>query len=110
MTAEVYMDMAHVYMKMSDIPETVKVLEKALVINEAEKGVSSPDCGKLNLNISGLYAQMGKFDRSLEFSKVALDIFEPHDVTYSQEMLESTYMCARSADSLGDDAGKLLYA
>jgi len=55
MTAEVYMDMAHVYMKMNDIPETIKVLEKALVINEAEKGEMSPDCGKLNLNISGLY-------------------------------------------------------
>ena len=37
MTAEVYMDMAHVYMKMGNIGETVKVLEKALVINEAEK-------------------------------------------------------------------------
>jgi len=38
MTAEVYMDMAHVYMKMSNLTETVKVLEKALVINETEKG------------------------------------------------------------------------
>lgn len=31
-------------------------------------------------------------------------------MTYSQELLESTYMCARSADSLGDDVGKLMYA
>jgi hypothetical protein len=49
MTAEVYMDMAHVYMKMSNMGETVKVLEKALVINETEKGSTSPECGKLNL-------------------------------------------------------------
>jgi tetratricopeptide (TPR) repeat protein len=110
MTAEVYMDMAHVYMKMSDLPETIKVLEKALVINEAERGEMSPECGKLNLNISGLYAQIGKFDRSLAFSKIALNIFEPHDVSFSQELLEATYMSAKSCDSLGDDSGKLFYA
>ena len=54
MTAEVYMDMAHVYMRMNDPNESVKVLEKALVINEAEKGSNSPECGSLNLKISGL--------------------------------------------------------
>ena len=32
------MDMAHVYMRMSDFNEAVKVLDKGLVIIEAEKG------------------------------------------------------------------------
>lgn len=56
MTAEVYMDMAHVYTKMSNLGETVKSLEKALVINETEKGQTSAECGNLNLQISGLYS------------------------------------------------------
>jgi tetratricopeptide (TPR) repeat protein len=110
MTAEVYKDMAHVYMKMNDIPETIKVLEKALVINEAEKGSNSPDCAKLMLNISGLYAQTGRFDRTLHYSKLAFAIFEINDVTFNQELLESTYMCARSASSLGDTKSLLDYS
>lgn len=43
---------------MNDRVEAIKVVEKALVINEAERGILSPECGKLNLQLSGWYSEI----------------------------------------------------
>ena len=80
-----------------------------MVIYEAEKGNNSPECGKINFQLSGWYFDSGSLDLALEYANFAYKTFESLDISHSNDLLEATYNCAKFSECLNQEIGKVQF-